>query len=278
MTLTKTAKKRTEGEMLGLLRARHGEKAGNGEANAFIPKVRSHAGFDARRTIDAINVTLWPSRGLIIDAFEIKCDRGDWLREMKNPAKGEEFARVVDRFWLVVADDAIVKDGELPEGWGLHVAQGNRLVTKVEAKMLHAGSGPMKDRPLPPGFGRSFLAALCREACRQGAATPEDIRVAVEEATASQRRHHDEMQKLWKGQYEELRAKVQEFQRHAGIQIETRWPDNDAKAVGAAVRAVLQGEHRTDIIESRLRRVVEDAQKVADAGREHLAEFGLEAA
>lgn len=100
--------------MLALLAARYGRSSGNGPAWAFVPKVRDAAGFSATRTIDAIAMSLWPSRGLELHGHEIKVSRSDWLRELKEPEKAEAFSSVVDRWWLVVSDAQIVAAGELP--------------------------------------------------------------------------------------------------------------------------------------------------------------------
>ena len=75
----------TEAELIKRLRVRYTEKAGNGDAWAFIPKVRSAAAFDAKRTIDAYAMALWPSRGLSLHAFELKSSRSDWLRLTELP-------------------------------------------------------------------------------------------------------------------------------------------------------------------------------------------------
>jgi hypothetical protein len=66
-----SAKRPLTEELIGRLRTRYLQDNGNGAAWAFIPKVRSAAAFDARRTIDAYAMSLWPSRGLSLFAFEI---------------------------------------------------------------------------------------------------------------------------------------------------------------------------------------------------------------
>ena len=80
----------------------------------------SRAGFDARRVCDFMAQDLWttgdPSP---CTATRSGSPRSDWLRELRDPAKAEEFRRYCDRWWLVVSDCAIVKPGELPTGWGL---------------------------------------------------------------------------------------------------------------------------------------------------------------
>lgn len=266
--------KRTEGELLGLLRQRHNDKAGNGEAYAFMTGVRSAAGFDARRTLDAIAMSLWPSRGLLLDGFEVKCSRSDWLREMREPAKAEEFTCKIDRMWLVVADGSIVADGELPPGWGLLVAEGKRLVQRAAAQMLRPG--PARGRPLPEAFDRSFVAALLREACRVGAATPNDVRVAREEAEAQAAARWKDTADRAKKSEQELRELVQTFERAAGIHIRSfGWQGRSPEAVGVAMRAVLDGDVKAEVLERRLRRVADDAEKIAEHARDQLAEFGM---
>lgn len=158
----------TEAELIARLGQRYAHVAGNGAAFAFVPKVRSAAGFGARRTIDAYAMSLWPSSGLTSTAFEIKSSRSDWQRELRNPAKAEEFCGLADYFYLVVGDAKIVRPGELPATWGLIVPRGNGLRVAVEAPHLRADADPAAD--LPPAFGRSFLAALLRSATRVGQA------------------------------------------------------------------------------------------------------------
>ncbi len=170
----------TEAEMIEALRRHYSETADNGSAWAFIPKVRNAAGFDANGTCDAICMDLWPSRGLLLHGFEIKVTRSDWLRELKNPDKSQRFIDTLDRWWVVAADSEIVREEELPEGWGLLVADKygfGRLVQKVEARPLrpdpdvstHWSRREHADRPVT----RSFLAALLRAATRSGKDTDE---------------------------------------------------------------------------------------------------------
>ena len=73
----------TESEMLDLLE-RHYARTGNGGSGeyAFLRQVRNAAGFDAKRTFDAVVVGLWPSRGHDIHVIEVKVSRSDWQREL----------------------------------------------------------------------------------------------------------------------------------------------------------------------------------------------------
>lgn len=257
--------KRTEADMLGLLRARHNENGGNGRAFAFIDHVRDAAGFEAGRTIDAIAMGLWPSRGLMIDAFEIKCSRSDWLRELKEPAKADGFCERVDRFWLVLSDEAIIRDGELPLTWGLLVPKGKGLVVKVPAPLLRE-QAIVRGRDLPPRFNRSFLAALLRGACYVGTAGPEEIEEARKEGFERAKFVFGSDAERQRDRFEKLAARVKAFEAASGVPIQ--WGP-DATAIGKAVRAVMDsdnyvGQVRTSIehAASAARRMLKMAEEI----------------
>jgi hypothetical protein len=239
--------------MLGLLRRRYTEKAGNGDAWAFIEKVRDDAGFNAKRTADAIAMSLWPSRGLRLHGFEVKCSRNDWLRELKDPSKAESFMRYLDRWWLVAAEGSIVAPGELPETWGLLVAEGNRLVCKTEAPQLNP-------QPLP----RGLLASLLRSACRVAEATPEEVRLAAEEARAASDRFYEARLEAVESQRDQLQEEILTFQREAGVSLLTWSRGQRVEEVARALRAALDGDQDIAHLLSRIERIGKDAQVLAE--------------
>lgn len=53
-----------------------------------------------------------------IEICEVKMDRSDWLRELKDPSKAGAFLTEADAHW-VVAPGGVVATDELPDGWGL---------------------------------------------------------------------------------------------------------------------------------------------------------------
>jgi hypothetical protein len=146
-----TAATMTEGDMIAALHDRYSQNAGNGRRWAVAGGVRSHAGFEAKRTADFMAMDLWPSGGLEIHGHEVKVSRSDWLRELKEPEKSAEFIPYVNRWWLVVPDPVIVGLGELPDGWGLMAMRGARLAV-IEPAPRHDAL------PLPA----TRLAALLR--------------------------------------------------------------------------------------------------------------------
>lgn len=135
-------------ELLERLSVKYG-----GEEWAFFEQVRTGTGFLRRpRTADAIAMNLWPSRGLDLIGFEVKASRGDWRRELANPAKADELVGFCDR-WYVVANKTVVQEGELPSKWGLMVPHGRGLRILTAAPKLE-----------PQPVDKLFLASLLRKA------------------------------------------------------------------------------------------------------------------
>lgn len=88
------------------------------------------------RTADAIIVGNWPSVGYEIQGFEIKISRADWLNELKDMTKHQASKQYCDRWWLLIASELFVKEGELPEDWGLMVPHGTGIrIVKAAPKL-----------------------------------------------------------------------------------------------------------------------------------------------
>lgn len=122
---------------------------------ALIEEVASSTG-GAQRYADAIGMELWKSNGYEWHGFEIKTSRADWLTELKDPTKADAFKRYMDRWFLVVGDQSIVKAGELPAGWGLLEPGMGSLRQAIKAPKL-------TPEPMPP----HFLAAIMRRVVEQ---------------------------------------------------------------------------------------------------------------
>lgn len=121
-------------------------------AYCLLGEVRDAAGFKASRSADAIAMSLWPSRGLLLMGFEFKVSRGDWLKELKTPEKAETIAAYCDTWTLVTPPD-VAKLEEIPPAWGWIVADGKRLRDEKRA-----AQSPAK------AMDRGFLACLLRRA------------------------------------------------------------------------------------------------------------------
>lgn len=123
--------------MLDRLNRRYAQFNGNGIRYTRAEHVKVSAGHSSRRICDYMAIDLWTGygtdRGPYLHGHEVKVSRADWLTELKDPTKAESFARYCDYWWLVVSDKTIIRDGELPEGWGLMVAHGNTVRVSVQA-------------------------------------------------------------------------------------------------------------------------------------------------
>jgi hypothetical protein len=145
----------TEAEVLRWLRRRYNAYHGNGPRWVYATDVPDTAGGLWQRRADAVAMDMWKSGGWELHGHEIKVTRSDWLRELREPGKADAMARFCDRWWLVVSDRSIVKNGELPDGWGLLVAGPQQVRAVVRAP-----------RRQPDELPRSFVAALLRSAVR----------------------------------------------------------------------------------------------------------------
>lgn len=185
----------TESIVTGLLRERHnrGGNGGSGE-HAFLAQVRNGAGFDANRTFDAVSLNLWPSRGLALHVYEVKVSRFDWQRELAKPDKAEDACRVADHFWIV-APAGCVRDGELPDPWGLIEVTGDggakpwKLRTAKAAPKLH--NQPTKTKQLDRGLVVAMLRS-CPGAVPGGKMpSASDREIAAAETRGYKRGHVD---------------------------------------------------------------------------------------
>lgn len=86
----------------------------------------------AGRRLDLVALNMWTTRNHRIVGFEIKVSRGDWVRELDAFQKSEDWCAVVDAFY-VVTPPKLIRDGELPDGWGLLELSGSRMMTRKHA-------------------------------------------------------------------------------------------------------------------------------------------------
>lgn len=263
----------TEQTMLGLLRRRYTGDSGNGPQAIFATHVRSAAGFDSRRTLDGVAMGLWPSRGLRLLGFEVKCSRSDVMAELKNAEKAEEFVPKLDMFYLVVAHPSLVKVEEVPEMWGLLAAKGDKIHELKAATLLHHDPERIgRFAPLPEGFDRSFLAALLRSVSVSAGAVkaPERERWRREGYDTAMR--EVERRKSGRdGRLERLEEAVEKFKEASGIDLmSTRWDAPDAAKVGEVVWRVLEGEKVLESVSRHLEAAARSGAATDSLAREAL--------
>lgn len=220
---------------------------------ALFPGVRNGAGFDANRTADALAMNLWPSRGLELIGFEIKVSRGDWIKELRAPAKAEDMFVYCDRWYLVAGSRDLVKMGELPSTWGLLVPRGETLEMLTEAP---------KNQALP--LDRGLVAVLAKRIMTQ---EPDKLAVAAAIAATREectRQNHDSLE------YE--RKARNEAEKELGeLRLALGGRYHSAESIAGAVRFVLSG--KTDSLARDLGRLLPQLADITE--RVEKAKAGL---
>lgn len=198
----------------------------------FITQVRNGTGYSASRTADAMAMSLWPSRGLHLMGFEVKISRSDWLHEFKNPSKADEIANYCHEWYLVVGDEDIVKDDELPKTWGLIVPSGKGLKIKKEATF----------NKKPWTIDYLFLAGIFRNIAEQCIAKETLKTKFQDEFKRGQDSAGYELKSLTE-EKKKLSDIITAFETASGLVMET-WRPEENKAIGEAVKMVLEGRDR----------------------------------
>jgi len=181
-------------------------------------EVSDGTGVNIARYADAIAMAIWPSRGYDLNGFEIKVSRSDWLKELNDPAKSWPIQRFCDAWWIVAADDTIVKDGELPSTWGLMVPNGGKLKIVKRAPKLK-----------PERMDRAFVASILR---RQYQCQEVFVRNRVEamlgdgvDSRAIARQEGIDLKvrvRELEAENNALRGSLSDFEKVSGIKV-TRW-------------------------------------------------------
>ena len=194
---------------------------------AFLQEVGNSTGFSCKRHADVIVMSLWPSRGLEIIGMEVKVSRTDWVKELGQPEKADIIFGKCDRWYLVVGDERIVQDGELPKGWGLMVPKKDGLRISVQA---------VQNLP-EPKLDRPFLAAILRQSCYQAT---KDAYMKKEYQRGRNAGIEEEKNSngSWQAEASGLRKAIEEFERASGVSIRGY---HGPKRIGDAVQRVLNG-------------------------------------
>ena len=196
----------------------------------FITQVRSATGSTNCRTADAMAMSLWPSRGLHILGFEVKMSRNDWLNEIKKPEKAEEIAKFCHEWYIVINDPDFIKEGELPENWGLIIPSGNGM--KIVKKAVHNKNAVLPDYMMLAGIFRNIA-----EQCIPKETLKTVLKNEYEKGMAA----HDRYEENRRRDHQALIDAVKRFEEISGVKISTYSSENEK--IGNAVKMVLEGKH-----------------------------------
>lgn len=191
-------------------------------------EVRDSTGFDSSRSADAIAIGLYRSRGREIHGFEIKEQRADWLKELKNPAKAEAVGRFCDYFWLVTPESGVARLEELPNTWGWLALKKERFAVAKKPEKIHCAPC---DREMLCSLVYATKERFIQEANRS-------IDKIVTERLTQELKSRRETSDYYKHEVEKLNKRVRSFEQASGLSIETGWNDSQTK-IGEAVKRVL---------------------------------------
>ncbi len=266
----------TEASILDLLRERHAQDRGNGPAWAYMEHVRNNAGFTRKgktRTIDALALHLWESRGHDLHAYEVKVTRADFRTELASPEKADAWCQLADYFWIV-APRGIVPRDELPATWGLLETSGDGLRVTVQAARLRETG----DRP---ALSRGQIAAMLRAAGAGLSSTPNTQAIEDAEERGRAKGHAQglksggDWQRLYKQvqpEVEQARKAVEEVEQVLGVQFQ-RWRVDQGKdrvkQVAEALRTVLGAPDAVARARQQLERSAEQLEQQAEWMRQH---------
>lgn len=202
---------------------------------AFFTHVNEGTGRNLGRIVDALAMSLYPSRGLHLHGFEVKVSRGDWLRELADPSKADGWFQACHGWWLATPPD-IIRREDLPHGWG-------HLVVKPTGECRAAVTAPIRD--VPPlnwermaGFLRVVGKKLHDSVPRRQLQKLADAEAIERERAAAQRARVNaaSLVREEKRAVAQVLAAARAFEAASGISL-TLHNTEQARRAGAALRA-----------------------------------------
>lgn len=186
------------------------------------------------RRIDFLAISTWRSRGLEIDAVEVKVSASDWARERERAGKADFWWRHSHRFWIAVPKPLAAKvKAELPAGWGLLSCspgeEGKPSTTRIVVKAERRDPEPL---PWGTTVGIMRAAANAGPAALQRAERSGFVR-GIDEGQRRGRNPAVSDQT----EAAALRKKISDFEAASGVSLAEEWRLGD---IGEGV-AILRG-------------------------------------
>lgn len=180
---------------------------------AVFDHVRNQTGFrkSRTRTADAIALSLFPSNGLSLHGFEMKCSKSDLMKELKDPTKSAEFSEYCHHWWIVVSDLGCVEGLEIPPNWGILFPHKNSLKAWRSAPVLN-----------PKPMDINFVCAIARkmdeviQSRLKGMIPEADIESVIQERIA---KAVETQRKQDAFRLRNLERMIQDFERQSGTSL-----------------------------------------------------------
>lgn len=187
------------------------------------------------RRIDRLVVSLWRSRGLELDAVEIKVSYSDWRTELKAIEKADFWFRHVHRFWIAAPADLAKKiKPEAPAPWGLLSCaewEGDTpgRVTVLKKPERHDAE------PLPWSTTVGIMRASA-DAGSNALQRAEQAGYRRGEEDAKRRQENGFDKSRWQSLYEKQKRKIEALEEASGLDLSNEW---EIPNIGEAVALVL---------------------------------------
>lgn len=205
----------------------------SGDGYAILWEVGNATGGHCHRHADALVMSLWPSRGLTLQGFELKCSRTDWLKELKDPEKADAIARYCHGWSVVVTDQKIIQPGELPATWGLWTLDENGELKLVKMATENQHQVPLDWR---------FMAAVLRQACNhEKSLTVEEKHNIERDVRNREQAAAKVVQAVLVKKVEEQAEMMRRFERETGLSITGRYNGMTNGQVAMALGAITKG-------------------------------------
>jgi hypothetical protein len=230
----------------------------------LIAEVSDASGFSRSRSLDYMLINLWQSRGLAVTGIEQKSNRGDWLKEMKNPAKQENHFKYCDYFYLLTDKEGVAKLEEIPPTWGwYHINDKQILKTMKAAPKLSS---------LP--IERSLMCAMMRRAAdKTGYVKREEIQSKIDEAKKDAAANLGYVKERNLKAYDDLVKKIADFTEASGIDLLNNYRWESGKRIGEAVRVIVNGG--IDNLQNRLIDLKRSVEHIDENIEKHLKALDL---
>lgn len=246
----------TTGGLMDLVSARYPR-----DRYALFFDVPDNVGTNQHRRADAIAIGCWGSVGRLIEGFELKSSRSDWLREVGHVTKADPFIERCDKWWLVTSSPTIAKLEEIPACWGWMAATKGGLRVQKPAVQLPQ-DGKTIHRLFAIGLLRKMQDSLMDEpTVVQRLKEAREVReadIAAKVQAGITRANREAI---------EIRDKVDKFERESGIKLDDWRMGNVGKLVRAFANLHREGD-AYERIDTTLERAQQSFESMIDRIKE----------
>ncbi len=160
----------------------------------------------------------------LVDALEVKSDRGDWLRELAHPLKSEAWVSLADRY-ILVAGKGVARKDEIPPSWGFLEASGSGLRAILRGALLSTWREKRGCDPIP----REMWVRILRRTLERGDGDPH-VAAAYSKGLAEgvKRGKLESAGETWRmsAELDRLKVGVARFQEASGLDL-SDWSAGD---------------------------------------------------